>query len=127
MTGVWPAERHLVAVLLRASGRPRPPVTIAPTDEARWGLVHYLVAAGASALVLPETLLCDPLASIAVEEDLEVWIVPASLAESIRRAAALTTPRACAAMLARLPAIPTFRAQLRRAGPVADRAQLKLL
>ncbi len=125
--GLWPSPRGLVAVLPGPRDRPRPPITVARTDEARWGLVH-LLAAGGIELVLTDALARrDPIADLALHHGVPVWLAPSALAGALCRAAAVASPKASAALLSRLPAIPHLRAQLRRLVPPLDDLQLRLL
>lgn len=118
--------------LLVASGIGGPdgrrPFRVARTDDGREHLVAATLAAGSSAIAVPEPLARgDPLVPRAVAGGLVVWIVPAPLVDAIVRAALLRAPERIAAAIARLPAIPYTRGQLRRLIPDHDRRQLKLL
>jgi hypothetical protein len=126
--GIWPAPRRLVAVIAGEDGRAGAPIAVARTDDARAALIHHLSDAGTTALVLPRPALdADPLIALAITEGLRVWLAPAGLVEPVRRAAALATPRLLAALLARLPAVPSLRAQLVRLEPAGqDPRQLAL-
>ncbi len=81
-------------------------------------------------LVLDETLLeADRLALIARRAGVTVWIASAPLLPALRLAAGITHrgARPSAALLARLPAIPWLRSQLRRLDAVDDPRQITLL
>jgi hypothetical protein len=91
-------------------------------------LVAFLVAAGVLDLVLPEPIArSDQIGRIVAESGIAVWVAPSAVVMPLRLAAAISTARSSAALLARLPGIPHFRAQLRRLeGPASDR-QLRLI
>ena len=127
--GVWLGHRGLAAVLADGGGRVRLETTVARAAAARWGLVHRLAAVDAE-LVVDEALLpADPIAFVASRAGLRVWVAGPPLVGSLRCAAGITRgpPRASAALLARLPAIPWLRDHLRRLEPVDDPRQLPLL
>lgn len=126
--GIWPASRRLVAVIAGEDGRARAPIALARTDDARAALLNHLLDTGTNALVLPRPALdAEPLIALAIADGLRVWLAPAGLVEPLRRAAALTSPRLSAGMLARLPAVPSLRAQLVRVEPAGqDPRQLAL-
>lgn len=126
--GVWPTHRGLVAVLIDTNERSRS-FSIAPTDDARWGLSQRLAAVGAD-LVLDEALLeADRLGDVARRAGVTVWIAAPPLVASLRAAAGLARrgARPSAALLARLPAIPWLRSLLRRLEPPDDDRQITLL
>lgn len=127
--GVWLGWRGLAAVFADGDGRVRLPITVEGTDAARWGLVHRLAAVDAD-LVVDEALLpADPIAFVAQRAGVRVWVAGPPLVGSLRCAAGITRgpPRASAALLARLPAIPWLRDHLRRLEPADDPRQLPLL
>jgi hypothetical protein len=125
--GLVRAPRRLVAVVLQPGGGARRTIRAALTNDARFGLVHYLAATGAE-LVVADGLLADTVAQRAVEAGLVVWVAPGGLIAALAQAAALTDPARLAAMLARMPRVPLLRAQLRRpAAPGGDPRQVPLL
>lgn len=127
--GIWPNRAGMIAVVLPERGAAVGPLRIARTDDALAGFLAYLETLRVTTVVVPETLARDgPLAARATGEGLSVWIAPASLIEPIRRVAGPggATPRASAAMLARLPNIAPLRGSLRRVA-TADPRQLPLL
>jgi hypothetical protein len=125
--GLARAPRRLVAVVLQPGGGARRTIHSALTDDARFGLVHYLAATGAE-LVLADGLLADGVTRLAVEAGLVVWVAPSGLVTALAQAAALTDPARLAAMLARMPRVQLLRAQLRRlAAPGGDPRQVPLL
>ena len=126
--GVWPRNRGLVAVVIDDAGHSRS-CSVAFTDDARWGLVHWLAAARAD-LVVDEALLdVDPIADVARRAGVSVWIAGPPLVAALRHAAGITRrgAQASAALLARLPAVPWLREQLRHLEPSADERQIPLL
>jgi hypothetical protein len=126
--GVWPTHRGLVAVLVDSAGQARS-FSLAPTDDARWGLSQRLAAVGAD-LVLDEALLeADRIGDVAHRAGITVWIAGPPLVASLRAAAGLARrgARPSAALLARLPSIPWLRSLLRRLGPPDDDRQITLL
>jgi len=125
--GLVLAPRRLVAVILGPGGEARRAIRAALTDDARFGLVEYLAAAGAELVVTDALVRGDPVARSAVRAGLAVWIAPDTLVSAVARAAAITDPARTAAMLARLPRAPPFRAQLRRLAASAEPRQVPLL
>ncbi len=127
--GVWLGRRGLAAVFADGSGRARLAITLPRCDDARWALAHHLAAVGAD-LVIEEALLpADPVAFVAQRAGVRVWVARPPLVGSRRCAAGITRgpPRASAALLARLPAIPWLRDHLRRLEPEDDPRQIPLL
>lgn len=123
--GLVLAPRRLVAVVLGPDGGARRAVATALTDDARFGLVSYLAAAGVEIVVTDAFVRADPVAMRAVNAGLVVWVVPEALVAAIVRATAITDPARTAAILARIPRIPFLRAQLRRLhGPEPVQAAL---
>jgi hypothetical protein len=124
--GLWLARRRLVAAVVGPGNEARRVIRAALTDEARFGLVEYLVAAGAE-VVAAETLAhVDLLPVQAARRGLAVWTVGDALVAALLRAAAIRDPARAAALVARLPFVPILRASLRRlASP--DARQLPLL
>lgn len=126
--GVWLAPRGPLAVLINSAGHARS-CSVAFTDDARSGLALWLAAAGAD-LVVDETLLeADPIANIARNAGVTVWVAGPPLVAALRHAAGIARrgPRLSAAMLARLPSIPWLRSLLRRLEPPDDDRQIPLL
>ena len=125
--GVWPRPRGLVAVLT-AGGHSRA-ITVAPTDDARWGLAQRLAATGTELVVDEDLLGADPVASVARRAGVTVWIAAAPLVTALRLAAGVAHrgARPSAALLARLPAIPWLRSHLRQLDAPEDERQIQLL
>jgi hypothetical protein len=129
--GLWSARRRLVAVVMDDEGRASPAIVVAPNDDARWGLLERLDAVHGldCQLILPEELAkADSIARLAITRGIVVWVAPQRLVEAIRAAAALATgpPARTAAMIGRLPLVPSWRGHLRRLGQQHDRRQLPL-
>lgn len=118
--GLWPTPRHLVAVGLDERGRAARPLVAMRTALARRAMLDFLASLPVVDLVLAETLLDADLtpesfADVLQAHDGTVWIAPAALAEAICVAAGQrASPGKLAAVLARLPAIPRLRRELRR-------------
>jgi hypothetical protein len=130
--GICLRTPFLVAVPIDDVGGVRPPVGITRTDEDRRWLLEYLhESEGRCELVLPEWLLRnDPIGRLGLAQGSVVWAAPQWLLEAIAAASWRTAvpPRRRAAILARLPLIPTLRPFLRRfEGMPADQHQLTLL
>ena len=127
--GVWPGARGLAAAALGVDGGIRT-VRVPRTDDAREGLVAYLVAAGAAELALPDMLVrADAIARIALANGITVWSVPRMVVEPLRQAAGISPQRAAAlaTVVARLPRIAHYRAQLHRVQHVDPGKQLRLI
>jgi hypothetical protein len=124
--GLWLARRRLVAVVLGPRGSARRVIRAALTEDARFGLLEYLAAAGAD-LVATEALARVDLTPVqAARRGLSVWTAGDALVAALLRAAAIRDPARAAALLARIPVIPLLRSSIRRlASP--DRRQLPLL
>src|SRR6266540_3480558 len=118
--GLVRAPRRLVAVVLGPGGEARRAIRAALSDDARFGLVEYLAAAGAEIVVTDVLVRGDPVARSAVRASLAVWIAPDTLVSAVARAAAITDPARTAAILARLPRVPLLGAQLRRLAASAE-------
>jgi hypothetical protein len=112
--GLALAPRRLVAVVLGPGGEARRAIRAALTDEARYGLVEYLAAAGAEIVVSEALVRGDPVARHALRAGLVVWVAPDALVTAVAGAAAITDASRIASMLARLPRVPFLRARLRR-------------
>ncbi len=125
--GLVLAPRRLVAVVLGPGGEARPAIRAALTDDARYGLVEYLTAAGTELVVTEAFVRGDPLARRALHAGVAVWAAPDALLSAVTRAAAIADPARVAAILARLPCVPLLRAQLRRLIAAAEPRQVPLL
>ncbi len=124
--GLWLARRRLVVVVLGPGGGARRVIRAALTDDARFGLVEYLAAAGAE-VVATEALTRVDLAPVqAVRCGLAVWTAGDALVAALLGAAGIRDPVRAATLLARLPVIPLLRSSIRRL-VVPDRRQLPLL
>jgi len=127
--GLWRTPRRLVAVVLDEDGRPRPPLSVALTDDARWGLLVWLQSRGCHDVVLTDALARgDPIGRIAVTLGVRLWVAPASVVEGVRQATELSRrpPKYTAALLARWPSAPALRAYLRAVEPDVSDRQLGL-
>lgn len=117
--GLWPAPKRLVAVGLDDRGRQARPIAARRTDAARHAMLDYLASLPAADIVVAQALLDSDLApqcfgDVLRSRDRTVWIAPAQLAEAIAAAAGQrASPPKLAAILARLPAIPRLRCELR--------------
>jgi hypothetical protein len=69
----------------------------------------------------------DPVARRAARAGLIVWVALDALVAAITCAAGVTAPARVATVLARLPAIPILRAQLRRLPTAGEPPQVPLL
>ncbi|HTS54968.1 MAG TPA: hypothetical protein VMH26_16980 [Burkholderiales bacterium] len=126
--GVWRAQRRLVVALVGREGRPRRVIRSALTDDARFGLLEYLVAAGRELVVTDALSRVELLPGQAVRRGLVVWMAGDALIGALLGAAAIRDPVRAAALLGRLPAIPLLRGSLRRlALPETPSQQLSLL
>jgi len=111
--GIVLAPRRLVAVVLGPGGEARRAIRAALTDDARCGLVQYLVAVGGEIVLTERLVRADRIARQALLVGVPVWAAPDALVAAITIAAAITGPPRIAAALARLPGVPLLRAQLR--------------
>lgn len=127
--GVWFGRRGLAAVLADGGGRIRLSTTIPASHDARAALVELLSAVDADLVVEEPLLPADPIALVARRAGVRVWVAGPPLVASLRIAAGIDrgAPRASAALLARLPAIPWLRSHLRRLDPADDPRQVPLL
>jgi len=124
--GLWLARRRLVAAVVGPGGEARRVIRAALTDEARFGLVEYLAAAGAELVTTESLAHVDLLPVQAARRGLAVWTVGDALVAALLRAAAIRDPARAAALVGRLAFVPILRASLRRlASP--DARQLPLL
>ncbi|HTS53228.1 MAG TPA: hypothetical protein VMH26_08140 [Burkholderiales bacterium] len=110
--GVWRAKRGLVVALVGREGRPRRVIRSALTDDARFGLLEYLVAAGAELVVTDALSRVELLPGQAVCRGLVVWSVGDAFIGALLAAAGIRDPVRAAAMLGRFPAIPLLRGHL---------------
>ncbi len=130
--GIWArhARRRLTVVILRPDGSRPPSLRVARTDAARDALVHYLLGFGGQVqLAVPDSVAeQDGLPELLRGHPICAWLVPDPLLDAIAAAAGLgpAAARSRAAILARLPAVPTFRPLLRRIPP-PDPRQLTLV
>jgi hypothetical protein len=127
--GLWRTPRRLLAVVLDDEGDPRPPISVALTDDARWGLLVWLQAKGCRDVVLTDALARgDPIGRMAVTLGVRLWTLPTSIVEGVRQATELAKrpPKHTAALLARWPSAPALRVYLRAAEPDASDRQLGL-
>lgn len=124
--GLWLARRRLVAVVVGPGGEARRAIRAALTDDARFGLLEYLAAAGAEVVATEALARVDLTPAQAARRGLAVWTAGDALVAALLRAAAIRDPARAAALLARIPVIPLLRSSLRRLAP-PDRRQLPLL
>ena len=127
--GLWAGTRGLAAAVVAPDGRVRT-VRVPRTDDAREGLVAYLVAAGVADVILTDTLIReDSIGHIAMASGLTVWTASRALVEPLRQAAGISAGRASAiaAVVARLQRIPHYRGQLRRLALQDPGRQLRLI
>lgn len=124
--GLWLARRRLVVAVLGREGGPRRVIRAALTDDARFGLVEYLAAAGAEVVATEALARVDLTPVQAVRCGLAVWTAGDALVAALLGAAGIRDPVRAATLLARLPVIPLLRSSIRRL-VVPDRRQLPLL
>ena len=124
--GLWLARRRLVVAVLGPRAGERRVIRAALTDDARFGLLEYLAAAGAELVATEALARVDLTPMQAVRRGLMVWSVGDALVAALLGAAAVRDPARAAALLARLPVIPLLRSSIRRLA-VPDRRQLPLL
>jgi hypothetical protein len=124
--GLWLARRRLVAAVVAPGGEARRIIRAALTDDARFGLVEYLAAAGTELVVAEALARVDLVPSQAARRGLVVWTVSDGLVAALLGVAAIRDPARAATLLARLPFIPLLRASLRHLAP-PDERQLPLL
>ncbi len=115
--GLWLARRRLVAVLVPEGGEAPRSIRAASTGDARFGLLEYLVAAGAEIVATAAFAKADLLPGQAARRGLAVWSADDAFVSALLGAAAIRDPSRAAALLARLPRIPLLRATLRRLVP----------
>jgi hypothetical protein len=127
--GVWLGRRGLAAVLADGGGRIRLATTIHANGAARSALVELLATVNADLVVEEPLLPADPIAFIATRARVRVWVAGAPLVGSLREVAGVARgpPRASAALLARIPAVPWLRGHLRLLEPEDDPRQIHLL
>jgi hypothetical protein len=124
--GLWLAGRRLVAAMVGPRGEARRVIRAALSDEARFGLLEYLAAAGAELVTTEALARIDLMPVQAARRGLPVWTVGDALVAALLGAAAIRDPARAAALLARLPVVPLLRSSLRRLAP-PDARQLPLL
>lgn len=127
--GLWLGRCGLAAVLTDGGGRIRLATTIPATPSARAALVALLADTGADLVLDEPHLQADPIAFVARQAGVRVWVASPPLVASLREVAGLARgpPRASAALLARIPAIPWLREHLRPLEPEDDPRQIPLL
>lgn len=125
--GLVLAPRRLVAVIIPPGGLARRAIRAELSDDARFGLVAYLANSDVEIVASDALVRADPVARLALGAGLVVWIVPDALLRAIASASAISDPARIAALLARLPRVPLFRAHLRRLSVSADPRQVPLL
>ncbi|MDA8386578.1 MAG: hypothetical protein M0Z88_10015 [Actinomycetota bacterium] len=130
LCGLWRAKRALVAVRADQEGRTGRPYTVALDDDARYDLLLRIEATDGLdfELVVTDALARgDPTARFALSRGVTVWLAPAPWVDALRALAGFTAgpPARSAALLARLPLVPPFRAKLKRLPP-DDPRQLEL-
>ncbi len=132
LCGVWPGRRGLSAVLIDKEGGVLTASMIAAASvQDSWELLERIDSAQGLdwQLVLPRFLARrDPLAQVALDRNVPVWVVPEHVVEAVRLLGSLERMPAnrIAAAIARIPTISLFTSQLRRLQP-PDRRQLRLL
>ncbi len=124
--GLWLARRRMVAAVVGPRGEARRVIRAALTEEACFGLVEYLAAAGVKLVATEALARVDLMPVQAARRGLPVWMVGDALVAALLGAAAIRDPARAAALLARLPVVPLLRASLRRLAP-PDARQLPLL
>jgi hypothetical protein len=125
--GLWLARRRLVAVVVGPGEEgARRVIRAALTDDARFGLIEYLAAAGAELVATEALARVDLLPVQAARRGLAVWTAGDAYVAALLRAAGVRDPARAAALLARLPAIPLLRGSIRRLTP-PDERQMPLL
>lgn len=125
--GLWLARRRLVAVVVGPGGDARRVIRAALTDDARYGLLEYLAASGCEVVATEALARADLVLAQAARRGLGAWVVDDVFAGALLRASATRDPARAAALLARLPRIPTLRPWLRRIAAGSAAAQLPLL
>jgi len=128
--GVWRTPRRLVAVVVNGNGaEASSPVTVALTEDARWGFTVWLQSQGVADLVTSDELArSDPIAETVLRHGIRVWLAPAGIVEGVRQVAGLATrpARYTATLLARWRSAPTLRLYLRAAMLPVNDQQLRL-
>jgi hypothetical protein len=126
--GLWLARRRLVAVLVGPDAQAHRTLRAALTDDARFGLLEYLVQSEVELVASDGLARSDLLPVQAARRGLAVWKADDSLVAALFRVAAIRDPARAAALLARLPGTPFLRPWLRRLVPPGAQAhQLQLL
>jgi hypothetical protein len=124
--GLWLARRRMVAAVLGREGEACRIIRSALSNDARFGLIEYLAAAGAEIVVTEALARMDLTPLQASRRGLAVWTIADAFAGALLRAAAIRDPARAAAVLARVLAIPLLRSSVRRL-VLPDRRQLPLL
>ena len=114
LVGVWPSKRRLVAVGLGFFLAPERPLSVPLTPAGYSQLLEALLVEGRVDLVVPESLLQVEglgVAEAALARGFTVWVVTDELVDAIDLATGHTrsSPSRRAAILARLPTIPSYR------------------
>jgi hypothetical protein len=129
--GLWPTAVRLIAVALDAHARPGRPIVVQRTALARRAMLDFFASLPEVDIVLADNAFDGDLRRDSFDDVLRapnhrVWLAPAALAEAISSAAGQrASPARLAAILARLPAIPHLRREIRRLG--VAHVQLDLL
>lgn len=130
--GIWYGQRgQLAAVVVDGLGRSHRALAPPSRDEDRWDWLNNLWAQHGLdiELVLPESVgRSSTLGRLALAREIPVWLVPDVLVAAIG-AAAFSRERldAMAAVLARLPDVPSWRPHLRAITWSGDPRQMHLL
>jgi hypothetical protein len=124
--GLWLARRRLVVAVLGPRVEDRRVIRAALTDDARFGLLEYLAAAGAELVATEALARMDLTPAQAARRGLAVWTAGDALVAALLGVAAIRDPVRAATLLARLPVIPLLRTSIRRLAST-DRRQLPLL
>ena len=119
LCGLWRAKHALVAVLADEEGRTGRPYTVTLDDDARYDLLLRIEATHGLdfEMVVTDALArSDPIARFALSRGVPLWLAPAPWVDTLRTLAGFTAPPAAhsAALLARLPLIPSLRPKLKR-------------
>jgi hypothetical protein len=128
--GIWMARAALCASAVDDDGKPLVTFPSPRNDEARWGLLVHLDAhhgLDCNLVITDDHARKDPVARLALQRGLAVWVAPWRTVVAVRAITGLQTgpPKRTATLLARMLLNPLFRAQLRRLQ--RDDRQLSLL
>lgn len=116
-TGLWLTHRRLIAVVVGPDSVAHRTLRAALTDDARFGLLEYLVHSEVEIVATEALARSELLPAQAARRGLAVWSADDAFVAALLRAAAIRDPARAAALLARLPCIPLMRASLRRLSP----------